>query len=318
MKENIINDLCTLLAYNVIGDRQFKNRFNGFIGELDFIEYFKLKHGSNIFFNGGMLIPTQKGNNPFDEAVYFTTSSDEPELYIDLFNRFTFIQCKSMFFIKWDKNNALEYWNRSDFMGVGKDLLAPELIIYQFLDGKFVESNLIIFLSQFTDTIWNPKDNVPLKIKSEFSDILMRFDIHSLTDLYVQRYVFDGLLGLKKVRGIPCDFDLIIKSHKTNNFIIFEVKEKDLSKRPPIGFGMDVPRVLFYKELINKIGCSVFYVVRQIENQLTRKFMSWRIIDMQSFIKNCKKVSVEGGTGMRSVNSNNPTWICEDSYFNRL
>lgn len=318
MKENLINDLCTLLVYNVIGELQFKNRFNGFIGELDFIEFFKFKHNKNIFLNGGMLIPTQEGNDPFNEAVYFTTSSDEPEIYIDLYNRFNSIQCSSMFFIKWDKNYSLDYWIRSDFMGVGKDLLAPNLTIYQFVDGKFVESNLNYFLSQFTDKIWTPKDYVPKEVKSEFSDVLMRFDIHSLIDLYVQRYVFDGLLGLKKVRGIPCDFDLIIKSHKINDFIIFEIKEKNLCKSPPIGFGMDVPRVMFYNELTKKISCCVFYVVRQIENQSTRKFMNWRIINMQSFIKNCKKDSVEGGTGMRSVNSSNPTWICEDSFFNTL
>lgn len=317
MKEEIIDCLSTLLAYNVIGDIQYRDRFNGFVGELDFRAYMRSKRSSNTMLDGGFLLPTINGNPALKNPIYFTVSSDSPSGYVEIYRRTAKLNCKNMYFLQ--ISAPAGEWDRHDVLGIEKPLLSPPINVYSFSDDQFVDSSLSVFLAEFTDDHSHQlRDAVPESLKSEFADILMQFELQSIVDLYAQRYVFDGLIGLKKKMGIPSDVDLFVVSQSTGDLIVFEVKEKDLSKRNPIGFGMDALRMTYYTSFMDLTGLSVYYIVRQVEDQSTRKFLNWRCINMRDFIAHASNREIAGGTGMRSTASYNPTFICEDRYFKTL
>lgn len=89
------------------------------------------------------------------------------------------------------------------------------------------------FGSEFNAKAHRYTDIVPLKMKEHFVNILMRFDLKPLLDLYAQRLVFDGLIGLHHERGIPTDIDQIILSVKLANIFFFKLKRKTCLKDLP-------------------------------------------------------------------------------------
>jgi len=318
MKKVLIDHLSILLSYNVIGDIQYRNRYNGFIGELDFKIYMYEERG-NIMLDGGMFLPIKKGANSLDNPIYFTVSSDQPTDYLEVFHRFHSLDCKAMYFLRWDDRVDVENWERADVMGVNKNLLIPPITVYLF-DPKTIQfepTTLLEFLNEFTDIPRTLNDNVPEKVKLHFNELLDRFDLKLIQDLYVQRLIFDGMIGFRKQRGLPSDIDAILKK-KDDNIILFEVKEKDLSKRPPVGFGMDIERIKSFKKIMAYTGMQVYYIVKQVADQSKREFISWRSINMTSFIGNIGEEAIEGGTGMRSASSSNPTKICPEEFFRKL
>ena len=81
---------------------------------------------------------------------------------------------------------------------------------------------------------------------------------------------------------------------------------------------MDVRRINSLQKLAKEFSTKSFYIVRKINDQKNRDFVEWRIISMDKFEQFAKKNTVEGGTGMRSTSSSNPTKLCEESYFKYL
>jgi hypothetical protein len=64
---------------------------------------------------------------------------------------------------------------------------------------------------------------------------------------------------------------------------------------------------------------NYYLTVRHIDNQKDRKLVGWKMISINDFSKNVKgQKTTEGGTGMRSINSNNPTVICEVKHFTEI
>lgn len=317
MKQSIIQYLHVLLSHNVIGKIQFTNRYNGFVGELDFKEWFRLNRRWEKIYNGGFLLPTVARSHTLDNPVYFTVSEDSPEEYGEIYKRIALLNCRAMFFIQWDDKIPFSDWGKSHVEGISEQLPVPNLSVYYFntKDAAFLPSTLSDFRGHFTDRRTTLIDNVPNSVKARFNELLDRFDERAIMDLYVQRLIFDGYLGLTKERGIPSDIDQIITIKGGNQLIAFEVKEKDLSKTAPIGFGMDVLRIDFFTTFTNITGIEVYYIVKQINNQIDRKVIAWRAIKMGNFIANAESTVVEGGTGMRSQFSSNPTKICREKYF---
>ena len=100
---------------------------------------------------------------------------------------------------------------------------------------------------------------------------------------------------------------------------LVEVKEKDLSKRVPIGFGMDVRHRDDLAELQRRTGMKVFYIVREVHEQKRREFKSWKIISLDKYIyETVSAATVEGGKGMRNQYSSNPTTVCSVVNFKEL
>ena len=320
MKQSVIQYLHTLVAHNVIGDKQFTRRYNGFIGELDFNEWFRLNRKWEQLYNGGFLVPAVAGTSALDHPVYFTTSGEEPEVYRDIYRRIARLNCRALFFIRWDRSIPFSNWEKSRVGGIPGQLPVPRMACYRYRpeDDVFVPSSLAEMQHYFSDSPDELTDKVPHWVKARFSELLERFDEEAVVDLYVQRLIFDGYLGLKKVRGKPSDIDLLIKAKGTGRLLAFEVKEKDLSKKPPVGFGMDVPRMGFFADFMKATGIDVYYIVKQINNQTERKITAWRAIEMAGFIAHAESTVVEGGTGMRSDSSYNPTRICREKHFRTL
>lgn len=320
MKEDIIQNLSTLLSYNVRHETSYKNRYNGFVGELDFREWFLHNRRWDKIYSGGFFVPTLKKANALDNPVYFTTSIDEPQSYGEIYRRIAKLGCKAMYFIKWDSSVPFSTWRKEDLLGVGIPLPVPPFLLYVYdVDqDSFILTTLAKFLNLFTRRNRPLEDKVSVEFKERFSELLDRFDGGAIMDLYVQRLFFDGFIGLGKVRGIPSDIDMVIRSKDEGQLIAFEVKEKDLTKTEPKGFGMDVKRIAFFETFMDRTGIDVYYMVRQIDNQSSRKIIAWRTIPMRKFIACVDEKDVEGGTGMGLEDSSNPTWICEDRYFKCL
>ncbi|MBL1407611.1 hypothetical protein [Sphingobacterium faecale] len=314
LKEKIIDQLSMLISNNVIGDIQYRNRLNGFIGELDFKEFMALHRPQLLYLDGGIFLPTIKDSSYLDSPVYFTVTSLPTAAYLEVYKCISTINCKGMFLLQWDQDE-IENWPSIDLLNNGQKLLVPRFLISRYENDEFIEVPLSDFLSLFKIQNYVYTDRVPVKLKAHFVDLLKRFDVKPLLDLYLQRVVFDGLIGFKCERGIPSDIDQIIFSDKTEQYFFLEVKEKDLSKREPVGFGMDVPRIIFFETLQKKTGIETFYFVKQIKDQISRQFVNWRFISISDFRTHCNTTVVEGGTGMRSVNSNNPTLICPEKHF---
>ena len=320
MKQPIIQYLHLLLSHNVIGEVQFTNRYNGFIGELDFSEWFYLNRRWEKIYNGGFFLPTVAGSHALDKPVYFTVSEEPPEAYHEIYRRMARLNCEALFFIRWDSTIPFSEWNISHADGIPEQLPVPRMLFYRYdpAGDVFVPSTLPALSGRFTDNHKRLRDKVPHPVKAKFSELLNRFDKRAIQDLYVQRLIFDGYLGLTKVRGIPSDIDQIITTEGKNQLIVFEVKEKDLSKNPPVGFGMDVKRIDFFADFMDITGIDVYYVVKQINNQTERKIIAWRAIKMTKFIAYAEEAVVQGGTGMRSESSSNPTRICREEHFETL
>ncbi|VTR47990.1 hypothetical protein [Sphingobacterium thalpophilum] len=314
MKAEIIDNLSTLIAYNVRGSVQYKHRFDGFVGELDFKEFMTLRKPDNIFLDGGMFVPIKQKTSYLENPVYFTVTSQPIENYRDVYSRFSNVSCKALYILCWNADTS-HTWDRKDILNIGKSILVPTFIVYKFKDGDFISSSLDELLAEFRKTYHSYKDEVNSCIKQHFADTLMRFDETHLKELYLQRLVFDGYIGLQYERGKPTDIDQIVLSGKTDDYYLLEVKEKDLCKREPKGFGMDIERIGFFGDLKRQIGMETYYFIKQIKDQRTREFLQWRYITMTDFFKYCLKENVEGGIGMRSENSKNYTWICPENHF---
>lgn len=315
LKEEIIDHLSILIANNVIGDKQYNNRFKGFVGELDFKEFIRLNKPKNTYLDGGIFLPTKEKASYLDKPVFFTVTSDPIDQYNVIYRQIAHVDCKALYILSWQSDTE-KAWESRDLLMIGKKLLVPALTVNKYIHGNFMPSSLEEFLGEFRRIhYYRYEDKVHAEIKEKFVDILMRFDEKHLKDLYVQRLVFDGFIGLKYERGKPSDIDQVVRSRQNGEYYFLEVKEKDLCKREPKGFGMDVDRVIFFDELSNQTSIQTFYFIKQVKEQQKREFLNWRYIPMADFSAYCDRTSVEGGTGMRSENSSNPTWICPEKYF---
>ena len=162
------------------------------------------------------------------------------------------------------------------------------------------------------------KKYIPAHLKNHFMHKFLQFSVKSLLKLYVERLFFDGYFNLTRTRGAPLDIDTFVRA-KDGGLCLLEIKEKDISKRDPRGFGMDLRRVESLSILSAAFSAKAFYVVRHVNNQTQRQFVDWRIIDLEQFKSQIAySPTVEGGTGMRSASSHNPTRVCRFEYFTLL
>ena len=63
---------------------------------------------------------------------------------------------------------------------------------------------------------------------------------------------------------------------------------------------------------------NYYYIVKQVNNQKERKFISWHYIEIDKFInKTINNKIIDGGLGMSNL-SNNPTLVFELKFFNKI
>lgn len=316
MQNSILQHLHSLIAQNVIGDKQYISRYKGFVGELSFQQWLNTHHRTQ--YSGGYFLPTQEGKTALKQPVYFTVSQDHPRDYIEIYQKIKNIDCQKMFFIQWIADDWRQ-WSRHDVMALAVDLPVPHYVCYCFdrVRCVFDLCDIQDFLGLYTDQKRVPKHAIAKNIEREWLDKLSVFEETMLLNIYVQRLFFDGFIGVGKRKGIPTDIDVIVKQPSpTDDYVFIEIKEKDLSKNQC--FGMDQQRI---KDIVNigqAAGVDYFYVVKQVNNQQDRVFLSWRYIEINDFFKSLNAGVVQGGTGMRSALSLNPTQLCHERFFKTI
>lgn len=320
-KREILKYLNVLLAHNIYAktqqnfDNAYKNRIVGFRAELDF--YRRFSNVSDLY-SGGYILPKKYRQKTLDNPIYFTISCEPVERYTYIYKKLEKAIFQKLFYIEGDNVN-FKLWNFEDVMGVGEKLPVPKFRVHQFIDEGFVEisTNIESFTKEFNDKSRNElKFNFSPSMVEYCEGLMLDFSIEELLQIYVDRLVFDGYLGFSKFKGIASDIDSI--SVKNDNVIFLEIKEKDLSKRHPIGFGMDLQRINDIAEISTAFNVDYLYVVKEINNQKIRKFLNWRYIPIAFFIDNIKdNPIVNGGLGMSNIESN-PTVVCEKKYFKIL
>ena len=326
-KIKILEELHELLSSNVLGDKQYRNRYNGFMAELAFQDWFKLNRESNLI-DGGMFIPTKVTDNPFNEAIYFTSSEFSPLDYVEIYTRASVLAPKGAFFIQYNISTDYLTWKRESLFQtlengriLNKSFSVPPFEVFKFnLESKtFLKCSISDITSNFYQLRQHlNKKEIPEELKQRFITKFSQFDTKHLLKVYLERLFFDGYLNLTYLRGAPLDIDTFVYA-KNGALCLLEIKEKDISKREPRGFGMDLRRINSLSKLSEVFKAESYYVVRHINNQVQRQFVDWRIISLKKFKDEIKNSPVvEGGTGMRSSSSSNPTKVCRFALFKQL
>jgi predicted DNA-binding protein len=322
---SILKNLHELLAHNLLGDKQYLNRYNGFNGELHFIKLYEDIRQTSLL-SGGMFISCKVRGEHFEDAIYVTFSSDNPscENYLEVYCGASGLATKGQYFIQYDLSIPYGSWQTTEvFKSGGKGCLfpVPRFQVYKFdITSRAFQLGNMEEIQSHLELNSEPlkRKNIPSSMANMFIDKFSSFDEKYLLELYLERLFFDGYLGLTYARGAPIDIDCIALGSRGEKYII-EVKEKDLSKRPPRGFGMDIPRINSLKTLSEKLGYKSIYVVREVVDQNTRILKDWHWIYMDDFNRAVEKIeSIRGGTGMRSVNSINHTKVCPLVEFKKL
>jgi len=315
--------LFEILARNVGAGHNVRPRWIGFRAELDLGPRLEARESVEQAYSGGIFLPTRKGAGPLEEPVYFSVVPEpfDREGYRHIFAAISGVGCKAMFLIAYDGSKPVTGWNRKDVMKCGLVVPVPALTVYRFdKENGFKKcwSGMKALVSLYRR--YNRRKRDPVLEWEELGDrhMLDEFDDQTITTLYVERLVFDGYLGFGVERGIPADIDSIVRNSDGQYFMI-EVKEKDRSKRAPIGFGMDDRRIKSLGRLQQLTGMSYWYIVREIDNQHSRNLTGWHSIGLNKFIQQtAAQKKIEGGTGMRSYGSSNPTRVCPLENFSKF
>lgn len=321
LKNNLLDVFHTVLSQNVLGDQQYESRFKGFIGELSFQEWARRNRDLSIFYTGGYLLPRTLKKRSIESPIYFTVSPDRPDRYSKIYFSLSKLDCEAMFFIHWNKEICFSQWQVTENILQGAELKIPSFTVYQFNKAllEFKAVSIDTFLNYFplkeSRTQSRP---IPHSTIHNWKNKLLSYEYDDLLELYVQRLFFDGFIGYSREHGIPSDIDSIVFSKKSNSYFLLEIKEKDISKRPPRGFGMDTDRINDLTILKHLTGLDIFYIVRQIDNQTNRNLVAWKIINLHDFSTNLSETTLQGGSGMGIKNGQYPTRICPYEYFKDL
>ncbi|MGJ8596779.1 hypothetical protein [Sulfitobacter sp.] len=316
-KEKIISLLEQTVSTNIGGSFQYESRFKGFIGELDFPRFASQVWPGVDLLPGGFLVSPISDARSTINPIHFNISTREPSDFLEIYKRLANLGCSALFYFQFEVEKEVENWTQNEF---SSDFISPPYKVYEYRKDSecFEISSKDTFCSLFEDKSKIPKSKkIPDELKKRFRAKLVEFSQTSLAELYFQRLVFDTLVGGPKVHGSPSDIDYVAHSKRRNGYVILEVKEKDPSKGGRPGFGMDVPRIEDFIEMQSKTGMRVFYIVREITDQKSRKFLRWRSIKLDTFISHLGG-TIQGGTGMGPKNDKNPTKICPVQHFDTI
>lgn len=318
MKINILDYLHELISQNVSNDNAYQTRYKGFVGELELKKWFEVNRSDTKSFSGGYFI-SQSRKSALKKPVYFTVCCDSSDEYLDIYKALSNIPCRAMYFIYWNKGINLTDWEQKDIMGTKTLLPVPSMTFlkYDIHNHCFLDSSELVFKSEF-QSVERTDISYGISDKEKYKQRMNLFDEKDLIELYVQRLVFDGFLGFGIKKGLPSDIDFIINSNVWNRIQFLEVKEKDLSKREPKGFGMDAHRIDDIRLIQSKTGIDYYYIVRRVNNQKERVLKEWLVIGIDDFIKNLTDYTIQGGHGMRAEGTDNPTYICPYRFFKKL
>lgn len=324
-KNEIIENIHTLVSNNVIGDKQAMSRYKGFRGELFLESYLEGKYPSRKYFEGGMIISSNSSESSLDNSMYISVlnKNEYTSDYVQIFAYLSAIGFEEMILILYDEQK-LEMKPVMVFDSSSISLPVPEMTIYHFspIDKKFNRalediSGVLNFFDSKAVRSRN-KHEISTQTFDWLQNNLSEFSQSKLLKIYMNRLILDGFIGFGKKKGKPSDIDMIVKK-PSGKFSLIEVKEKDLPKKNKKGFGLDVPRLDDIMRISRQTGLDYFLIVREINNQTDRELLGYKFISIKDFETDVQKSeTVTGGTGMRSESTINKTLICSYHLFSDL
>lgn len=319
-KTFLLEKMHELLSYSVIGDIQYKNRYNGFNGELHFLSWFRANRNSPLC-EGGIFIPLKDISDSFEEAIYLIVVPNPiSEYHVEQLQAAKPLSKRGQYLITYDSNEHIKEWNCLKIDGLTDSVIPypSSLKVFTLLDDTLSEIELSELKCRTgVKPAFHKKAAINDSLKNFFIKKLVEYNYEDILNTYLSRFILDGIYTRTNIdrnvqRGAPLDIDAFIYG-KNKKWNILEIKEKNLSANGC--FGMDVRRINSLKKVAETFSTRAFYIVRKISDQESRSFVSWRIISMDRFDRFASKNFVEGGTGMRSTDSSNPTRLCNESYF---
>lgn len=330
MKSNIIQYMHNLLSYNIIGEMQYKARYNGFIGELDFFKWFK-ENKPNKVMSGGIFIPLVDTDDSFEEAIYIIAMPKgevDEQLIKEHFKVVSTLAKNGAYLIHYDENEELKSWielkipSSNEFGYVSIPYPSTLQVVSYNLESDFLND---IELADFFDLIglkpfFYKKARIPKEMVELFYEKLSTYETCDLISLYISRFVLDALCSRmtnphEVQRGAPLDIDMLVFGND-NKWHVVEIKEKYLSKNSC--FGLDVRRLESILKIQRAFNANAYLIVRHIKDQESRFFLDWKVIEINSFEKHASRDSVEGGHGMRPEGTHNPTRLCQVKFFKSI
>ncbi|OAD90714.1 hypothetical protein A7A78_14185 [Aequorivita soesokkakensis] len=322
-KEEILNGIHELLSKNVIGGAQMMARYKGFRGELFFENFLSEKYPVFKILEGGIIMSKNSTKTSLDNSMYFTVLPDTSDLgdYKNIYKALSNIGFMEMYIIlyadDWQEKEVMKFETETISLKV------PSLKILKFdaQQNEFIETNNDV------KNVTGFLEDLPKRGKNQYAiepdckewliANLSQFSEKQLLKIYMDRLFFDGFIGFSKNKGKSSDIDLIL-IRPTGEYRFIEIKEKDLPKSNQ-GFGLDVPRLEDLGRIQEQSSIEYYLAVRHINNQEDRELIGWKYISITEFEKDVKgNKTIEGGTGMRSSYSSNPTLICSLSKFRNL
>ncbi|OIN57138.1 hypothetical protein [Arsenicibacter rosenii] len=314
---HLFNLLSDALRMNIIHDNAYKTRMNGFASESFFSRY--LSDRQITSYQGGYLVPVRKKSSALDNFVYFTciSNTEEPADYQPIYQALLPLRPVCQFLIVYENER---FADDAVVDVAGRHFPLPVWQVYRFRDGAFVAepTGIDALLNLFTDTnqpaVYHPVSEQLVEVARHHLAFLSAAELFAR---YVDRFIFDVLIGRQKTKGVPTDIDVIVRQPGTEQLVLIEVKEKDLAKTIS-GFGLDEHRMRAMKQISDRTGLRYSLVVRHIRNQHDRAFIGWKRIEINAFLQHRSRTPIEGGKGMRSMYSYNPTYICPVGYFKEI
>lgn len=318
----LFKELVEALRIGVIRENAFRTRMLGILSELEFASYYGSISQSKIL-NGGFLIPIKEKVPATEQFVYFTTVEKEDSItdYLEVYRAISRLKPVILYLMHIDYKNPFIEWETIDLEN--REWKIPPLTMYQYdiENHEFIEkreglSELLHFYEvnpyfKSTPITLNNKNQI-----DQFRNRFLSLDIISQKDSYFIRFLMDVFIGMRHYRGIPSDIDVIsILPNSEMSFL--EIKEKDIAKKIE-GFGLDLHRIKDMLYISKNTYKNYYLVVKRVNNQIERKFIGWYYISIQDFEKFKDPYPIEGGKGMRSTNSYNPTFICELKHFKTI
>jgi hypothetical protein len=298
---DLVKDLHKILTSSIANNRLYGARITGFKNE---IEFARLAEGRKMrILEGGQFLFSRKNRSTSTEnsLIYITISDGNKEDYLDFYKRLANLgEISRLFFVEIGK---FDEWGKTKFFvkdthkkRVEEEILGPKLTVFEFEKDTWKTSSF----DMIKENLVERKLRVAaLKSDARFS-YMNSYKGEEISKIYCNRYVLD--VELSKYNKGMIDLDHIHPD--SGNFTLIETKEKDpmKDKKAPTDqkkweFGWDSRRFGWYLYLKHKLGFDVWYVISEIEEQKSRRFLGWKKIDMDKFCKCASWLSERSGGG---------------------
>ena len=325
LKASRIAELIFHLIYNNIAShdegtiaRAVNNRFTGFRSELEFVKL--CRDNNRTILSGGCFLPLRSGQPTLEAPLYFTFDFESPDHYLNLYREIAKMPLSKLVYVNADEEAG---WKETPLYGM--TFPVPGFRCFDFQNNGFRDTSGFAPGLSYLTGHYTPRQPFVQQITADPAlikrccDLISGYPSRDLLGLYLTRLIFDGFIGFSHYRGIPSDIDCVVVDSR-GRLRLYEVKEKDLSKTKPVGFGIDVQRYHDCLGISLKTGLPYYYMVRHVDNQQERNFIGWKYISFAEFDAKMDPGDIKNGrTGMNTAgDGNNPTFMLGREFFHEL